>query len=918
MGLHSDGQLGFYNADAHHTLVPTPLRLDPDDATAQDFTDVALGARHSAFLFTGRCYTAGDNTYGQLGLGAAGGKVYTPKAVDPKNGGPVEEVVLGSHHSAFRARGHWYVWGKNDRGQCGGTAAPGQTEPWILCYTGPEGQPITKMALGGDHTAVLAGGNTYVMGSNDFGQLGLGAAPDGACSPVNVTAPWRLTIRRGARDLNVTDFVLGYAHSTFFAAGRRYMSGRNNAGQLGLGDNADACAPRLLAVATFNALGAPLAAEQPITAVALGDRHSAVVFEGRVFVMGANSHGQLGSRSDTDNPEFWVPQELHFGDCQAVRPEFCRRVRLVALGQEQAAFLADETFTPTTTATPTPTPAPTPSPTPTGTRTVVPTATRTATLSAAVTRSGTRSPTASHTATPTTSPTPTPSPTRTDSRTATASGTRSATTTATPSPSPSSSTSGSPTASPTPTLTATLTPRPTPTHTSFHTPTLSRTPTLSATKTLTAVPTATPSPTETASVMPCARTRPASATSPHVLQSGGAACYHAVSMGPHTNRMQSKSLRVKVVTIRLDSGCPATGGGCPQCAACTAVYTADHMGQSFTLPVDVTADIQMSTIFSPPRTATATARHQPSNRQDAVPATPGFNVEVAVLYTTSGLFLLLIALIFGLLLLLCLALIWRTARRTKASGRRISLRWYLHLFWGEPRHQLAFLGGLYLLLVGSLWFVLLGLLAHPDYDPPAARWVGLALAGLGALLMLVAAWAWVLRDRVARECPACQRPASAWRFMGTYLACDDADEPDVVPCDHIRKACAPCVRCLICRHPVTEGRWQAVPQGRQYHRECSAAHRAALATLDGPGGATATSQWSTAEVVTDVERAHVLMAMIDRGNFDGTVQLLTDQRGTARLPPARPPDPAALRGPAAAAGGSCGPFWRTRATATRR
>jgi hypothetical protein len=395
-------------------------------------------------------------------------------------------------------------------------------------------------------------------------------------------------------------------------------------------------------------------------------------------------------------------------------------------------------------------------------------------------------------------------------------------------------------------------------------------------------------------------------------------------MGPHTNRMQSKSLRVKVVqllgnlTIRLDSGCPATGGGCPQCAACTAVYTADHMGQSFTLPVDVTADIQMSTIFSPPRTATATARHQPSNRQDAVPATPGFNVEVAVLYTTSGLFLLLIALIFGLLLLLCLALIWRTARRTKASGRRISLRWYLHLFWGEPWHQLAFLGGLYLLLVGSLWFVLLGLLAHPDYDPPAARWVGLALAGLGALLMLVAAWAWVLRDRVARECPACQRPASAWRFMGTYVACDDADEPDVVPCDHIRKACAPCVRCLICRRPVTEGRWQAVPQGRQYHRECWAAHRAALATLDGPGGATATSQWSTAEGVTDVERAHVLMAMIDRGNFDGTVQLLTDQRGTARLPPARPPDPAALRGPAAAAGGSCGPFWRTRATATRR
>ena len=879
---------------------------------------MALGARHSAFLFTGRCYTAGDNTYGQLGLGAAGGKVYTPKAVDPKNGGPVEEVVLGSHHSAFRARGHWYVWGKNDRGQCGGTAAPRQTEPWILRYTGPEGQPITKMALGGDHTAFLAGGNTYVMGSNEFGQLGLGAAPDGACSPVNVTAPWRLTIRRGARDLNVTDFVLGYAHSTFFAAGRRYMSGRNNAGQLGLGDNADACAPRLLAVATFNALGAPLAAEQPITAVALGDRHSAVVVEGRVFVMGANSHGQLGRRSDTDNPEFWVPQELHFGDCQAVRPEFCRRVRLVALGQEQAAFLADETFTPTTTATPTPTPAPTPSPTPTGTRTVVPTATRTATLSAAVTRSGTRSPTASHTATPTTSPTPTPSPTRTDSRTATASGTRSATTTATPSPSPSSSTSGSPTASPTPTLTATLTPRPTPTHTSFHTPTLSRTPTLSATKTLTAVPTATPSPTETASVMPCARTRPASATGPHVLQSGGAACYHAVSMGPHTNRMQSKSLRVKVVTIRLDSGCPATGGGCPQCAACTAVYTADHMGQSFTLPVDVTADIQMSTIFSPPRTATATARHQPSNRQDAVPATPGFNVEVAVLYTTSGLFLLLIALIFGLLLLLCLALIWRTARRTKASGRRISLRWYLHLFWGEPWHQLAFLGGLYLLLVGSLWFVLLGLLAHPDYDPPAARWVGLALAGLGALLMLVAAWAWVLRDRVARECPACQRPASAWRFMGTYVACDDADEPDVVPCDHIRKACAPCVRCLICRRPVTEGRWQAVPQGRQYHRECWAAHRAALATLDGPGGATATSQWSTAEGVTDVERAHVLMAMIDRGNFDGTVQLLTDQRGTARLPPARPPDPAALRGPAAAAGGSCGPFWRTRATATRR
>ena len=257
---------------------------------------MALGARQSAFLFAGGCATPrGTTRTGSSASARPAAKCTRPWRWIRRTGGRWRRWCWGP---TTRRSGRTRT-GASGAGTTGGSAARrrprGRRNPWILRYTGPEGQPITKMALGGDHTAFLAGGNTYVMGSNDFGQLGLGAAPDGACAPPNVTAPRRLTIRRGARDLNVTNFVLGYAHSAFFAAGRWYMSGRNNAGQLGLGDNADACAPRPLAVVTFNAFGAPLAAEQPLTAVALGDRHSAVVVEGRVFVMSGELARAIGA-----------------------------------------------------------------------------------------------------------------------------------------------------------------------------------------------------------------------------------------------------------------------------------------------------------------------------------------------------------------------------------------------------------------------------------------------------------------------------------------------------------------------------------------------------------------------------------------------------------------------------------------------
>lgn len=111
---------------------------------------VACGFQHSLVLTdSGRLFSFGDNTYGQLGLGpSAGERVLTPQPMECMSG-EIFTVLAFSFFNLWQA---------------------------IFFF---KGLPIKSIACGGYHSVVITGsGAIYSWGRNNMGQLGLGDLED--------------------------------------------------------------------------------------------------------------------------------------------------------------------------------------------------------------------------------------------------------------------------------------------------------------------------------------------------------------------------------------------------------------------------------------------------------------------------------------------------------------------------------------------------------------------------------------------------------------------------------------------------------------------------------------------------------------------------------------------------------------------
>ena len=131
------------------------------------------------WTYSGSCdsvapgYVMGSNFEGQLGLSAKA-DANRPFPLTAPNAEPISAFVLGHSHSAFAAGGQWYVMGLHKDGQLG-RASPGRHTAAPVPLDAPNGRAITAVAMGFAHSAFLAGGHCYVMGSNAFGELGVGS-----------------------------------------------------------------------------------------------------------------------------------------------------------------------------------------------------------------------------------------------------------------------------------------------------------------------------------------------------------------------------------------------------------------------------------------------------------------------------------------------------------------------------------------------------------------------------------------------------------------------------------------------------------------------------------------------------------------------------------------------------------------------
>ncbi len=173
----SDALGAFGDGDAIASFQPTPVPAGVGHA----WTMVAAADRHMCGIAEAVGYCWGTAYWGALGVPDSS-VTMSPRAVD-------DTLVLASistgasHTCAVGAGGELYCWGRDDYGQLGLAAAPpacNTSPPLIPCARRPtpvQNAPtgVVSVSVGGWHTcAVTEGGEAWCWGRGTAGQLGDG------------------------------------------------------------------------------------------------------------------------------------------------------------------------------------------------------------------------------------------------------------------------------------------------------------------------------------------------------------------------------------------------------------------------------------------------------------------------------------------------------------------------------------------------------------------------------------------------------------------------------------------------------------------------------------------------------------------------------------------------------------------------
>ena len=219
-------------------------------------------------------------------------------------------VVSGgmSHTLAVDEDGAVWAWGSNESGQLGQSGSSDEKEPVEV-----EGLDAVSVAAGFNFSAALEyDGTVQVWGNGAYQRSqvpGLSGVTAIAAGQTDLLAlkydgtVWQWTMGGSAAPRQVSGLsrvaavAAGGGHYlALTSSGQVYAWGRNDHGQLGLGDNTDRTAPALVTELS------------DIVDISAGYSHSlAADFSGRVYAWGTNTYGQLGNDSTEESS---VPVEV--------------------------------------------------------------------------------------------------------------------------------------------------------------------------------------------------------------------------------------------------------------------------------------------------------------------------------------------------------------------------------------------------------------------------------------------------------------------------------------------------------------------------------------------------------------------------------------------------------------------------------
>ena len=289
-GINDFGQLG--NQTIINSNIPVDITAFVDLEPNEVITNISLGRNHTAILTsTGRIFTWGDNTFGQLGNGTQTESL-TPIEItsefDLVIGEMISSLSLGRNHSAaLTSTGRIFTWGDNSFGRLGDGTTLSKSRPTEITsqFNLLSGEIIQNVFLGDLHSAALTSiGRLFTWGNNTYGQLGDGTTTHRAM-PTDIKNQFILE-----NDEVILNVSLGANHSSVLTSNNRmFIWGNNIYGQLGDSTTTNKVIPFNL-TNQFN-----LVMGESILEVELGANHSSIITtNGKVFIWGYNEFGQLG------------------------------------------------------------------------------------------------------------------------------------------------------------------------------------------------------------------------------------------------------------------------------------------------------------------------------------------------------------------------------------------------------------------------------------------------------------------------------------------------------------------------------------------------------------------------------------------------------------------------------------------------
>lgn len=322
-GSNRDGQLGCGDpAELPFESVPTRVFVDGDaeakvvgnlrqfrqSVTAADrrVVHLACGYRHTtAATSDGAVFAWGSGMMGVLGQGGDRDFNY-PKRIELRAAAPAdssaavaESPCVGVAASQFNtacvlANGTVLVWGAGESGQIGNGVFAPQLRPTAAKFLDvlARGERVTSVSLGDKHAlAVTDQGRLFAWGSNEFGQLGLGASQAGQGK--RFATPQLVASKALAK---VAVAACGERHSSVVSeAGKVFSCGSGETHQIGVLDNVDQSS--LVEATGIGARVMRLSVGQGLTA--------AVTEAGEVYMWGFARETAVPQRVEELKGEFW-------------------------------------------------------------------------------------------------------------------------------------------------------------------------------------------------------------------------------------------------------------------------------------------------------------------------------------------------------------------------------------------------------------------------------------------------------------------------------------------------------------------------------------------------------------------------------------------------------------------------------------